>query len=136
PYIVVSRVVPTADVQIRYVLPGRKGRIGIRTHRITVEVGVVRRRLTGIIHMRHAVPHPVVLANLDMVHLDGQVCIQRALPYTFLITVGRYSDRTGGVATVFDGVDPLRANGREVDRGVLIRRPLPPWLIAAWNTSV
>src|ERR1700736_319044 len=49
--VVVTRVVPTSHIQVGNMLTGGERRVGSRSHRIAVEVGVVQRRLARVIHM-------------------------------------------------------------------------------------
>src|SRR5262249_60534383 len=67
----VPGVVPTANVQPRNMLARRKARVGVRPHRIAIEVRVVRGRLPSIVHVGNTVPYAIVLADFDVVHLIG-----------------------------------------------------------------
>ena len=121
----IAGVVPAANVQARDVLAGSKRRVGGRSLRVAVKVGVVHRRLSGIVKMRRTMPDAVSLADFDVVHLLWQVGVERRTPDSF-IDVCRNSEWLVDVTCIFNRVKAGLAHRREVEVGVLITQPLAP----------
>src|SRR5215472_195883 len=93
-------------------------------------MGVVDRRLTGIVEVRGAVPDPIALANLHVIHLLGKKGVKSGVPNSG-VDVARDAQGPGGVARIFNGVDAGIVDRREIEKRVLIAEPFAPRLYLA-----
>src|SRR5215472_2600753 len=90
-------------------------------------MGVVDRRLASIVEVRGAVPDPIALANLHVIHLLGKKGVESRVPNSG-VDVARDAQRPGSVARIFNGIDAGIVNRREIEQRVLITEPFAPWL--------
>ena len=57
--------------------PGLERRIEVRAHPIAVEMDDVGRRLARVVEVRDALPDAILLAHLHVIHLLGQISVER-----------------------------------------------------------
>src|ERR1035438_5376968 len=127
PQVVVSRVVPSADIDARNMFAGSEWRVGGRSHRITVEVRVIHRGLTSVVEMRCTMPDAIAFSHFHMIHLFRQIDIERGAP-DFFIGMRGNSEWSVPVARIFDGVNSRFADARKIELRILIAHPFTPRL--------
>lgn len=88
---------------------------------------VVDGRLTSVVEVRGAVPDPIALANLHVIHLLGKKGVESGVPNSG-VDVVRDAQGPGGAARIFNEINAGVANRRKIEKSVLIAEPFAPWL--------
>src|SRR6516162_488903 len=97
---------------------------------------VVDRRLASVVQMRRAMPNPITLANLDVIHLLRKKGVESGVPNSSVDVLGD-GKRRGDLAGILNCVNAGIANAGKIKMRVLVAQPLSPRLdVAAKNLLV
>src|SRR6516162_4503375 len=88
---------------------------------------VVDRRLASVVQVRGAVPNPIPLANLDVIHLLRKKGVESGVPNSSVDALGD-GKRRGDLAGILNCVNTGIANGRKIKMRVLVAQPSAPRL--------